>query len=763
MAKRKILIEFTENPIIGNAFSYDITINEVPFLYPNGLTTLNLDYVAGAEIPFLSISKKATLSETIDSTLTFLVTYYYSTFITYTRVDNSIEVLLNFENAVVTYPEDTNENVLISDDAYDPNVSFKLKYLVDWSDAENVFYSVRIYERGYTGASTNVSGYGVLKYGSVKDNLEAIRGNGLELSLNATTDLTLQDLYTEDENSFLVKMYRKNKLLFDGFLKPDGVYQSFVQDQWVLSLTCVDGLGLLTDLAFVQLNGLQWIAKQRAIDVIYNCLRRTGLQMNINTSVNIYYQGLTASDTLDPLHEIYVSVERFIKTDNDTIMDCKEVLTSILNLFNACICQIEGQWYIFRPNELLENPIVKFRQYSETNNSYIGLNTKNLSFNLGSQINNFYPHHAGGNQQIEIKGSVSAARINYKYGFLKSISSNKFLVHDGLYYENWTVINPSLIILDPLKNQGLLSRPIDGGAGSPINPLPIIQSENLALSIGDVLKIRLKVKKTNLDEYYYDPYTDESFLPFFVQRFKIVLTDGTTTYNLKKFGDDYSWSLTSEFIDLQYTESFDYTVPIPPLPISGNIFIILYQNYVRTNSGSEPAPEFTNAEVTLVDFINESTINAITGAIGEFHTAQRQNRPSSISTETSKIYNGDSPTVIYEGAILKNDNISPTSLWFRKNKIESKAILQIAVEDSLRMYQKPQMVFNGDIYGYMPYLSVVNIDNLDGKFLVIEWSFNALMNTTSVKLLQLFGDELNDIDYKYTLDYGNTTKVTITS
>lgn len=45
MANRKILIEFTANPTVGNAFSYDITIDEIPFLYPNAYTTLNLDYV----------------------------------------------------------------------------------------------------------------------------------------------------------------------------------------------------------------------------------------------------------------------------------------------------------------------------------------------------------------------------------------------------------------------------------------------------------------------------------------------------------------------------------------------------------------------------------------------------------------------------------------------------------------------------------------------------------------------------------------------
>lgn len=742
MAKRKILIEFTANPILGNAFSYDIAIGGIPFLYPNGLTTLNLDYVSGSNVPYISIGKKVTLSETIDATINFLIEYYSSPFITYTRVDNNIEILLNFENAVVTYPEEANDNILISDDAYSPNVNLKLKYLVEWSDAENVLYSVRIYQKGFTGTATEVSGYGVLKYGSVKDNLEAIRGNGLDLSLNATTELTLEDLYTEEENSFSVKMYRKNVLLFDGFLKPDGVYQSFVQDEWVLSLSCVDGLGLLKDLAFVQSNGFHWAGKQRAIDVVYNCLNRTGLQMNINTSVNIYYDGLVPSDNLDPLHEIYVSVERFIKNDNDTIMDCNEVLSSVLNLFNAVICQISGQWYIYRPTELFENPIVKFRQYSETDNSYIKLNTKNLEFNLGSQINNFYPHHCGGNQQIEIKGSVSAARINYKYGFEKSVGFNPYLNHTEYDYENWNVLEQELIILDPTKNQGLITLPLSGGVSPPPTSLPILSSNGVNLISGDLIDLTIKAN-----------YTPGNILD---SRFRVVLTNELNVKSyLKKDGSWSSIETIETFLDFRFTGNLNVTLKSQGLPFSGEVVIFIYE-------AIKPFQSFGYYEVTYCDLTNSQTVSS-SGAIGEFHTVQRQNRPSSISTETSKIYNGDSPSVIYDGAVYKNDFITPTSNWFRREKTESKPVLQIAVEDVLRLQQKPQKLFTGDIYGFMPYLSVVNIDNLEGKFLPIEWSFDALKNTTSVKLLQFFGDELNDIDYKYTLDYGNTTKVTITS
>lgn len=739
MAKRKILIEFTANPSLGNAFSYNITIDEVAFIYPNGLNTLNLDYVSGSDVANTSIGRKTTLSETIDATVNFLVNYYSSSYITYTRVENSIEVIINIEEPVITYPENANENIIISDEAYSPDLNYKLKYIVDWADTTNVEYSVRIYQKAYTGSSTEVSGYAVLKYGSVNDNLEPIRGNGLDLNLNASNDLTLEDLYTEDENSFSVKMYRKNKLLFDGYLKPDGVYQSFVQDQWILSLSCVDGLGLLKDLAFVQQSGLHWIGKQKAIDVVYNCLKRTGLEMNINTSVNIYYNGLTPSDTLDPLNEVYVSVDRFVKDDNDTIMDCNEVLTSILNLFNAVICQMDGEWFIYRPSEVFQNNIVKFRQYSQTDNSYLRINTKNLAFNLGSQIDNYYPHHSGGNQQIQIKGSVSASRINYKYGFEKSLNSNPNLTHTGYEYPGWTVINEPYIILDPTDNQGMTSALVVPSGMFPIT-YPIMYIDDVDLNAGDNINVVLRGRLTNAG-------------PQAQAKFVVTLIEGSGATSYLKI--DGTWTATETFILLTLNPNFDVTIQSQDLPADGSVSLTVYQA-LQTFSGS------ANYELTYADIQNNATSSSA-GAVGEFHSAQRQNRPSSISTETKTIFNGDSPSLIYEGAIYKADEDTPTSLWFRKGKTESKPILQIAVEDILRIQQKPQKIFTGDVYGYMPYLAIISINNLDGKFLPLEWSFDALRNTTSVKLLQIFGEELNDINYVLTLDYGNTTKVTITS
>ena len=49
------------------------------------------------------------------------------------------------------------------------------------------------------------------------------------------------------------------------------------------------------------------------------------------------------------------------------------------------------------------------------------------------------------------------------------------------------------------------------------------------------------------------------------------------------------------------------------------------------------------------------------------------------------------------------------------------------------------------------------------KFVNIEYSYDTISNITTVKCLELFSAEISDLIYKFTYDYGNTVKPTITS
>ena len=725
MAK-KIIISFSSNPVSTDNLNYTIAIGGILVPYTNGLTNANIDYSV--------IPVQSTLQKTIERTIDYLRTNFIYDKITYQQVNDTIEVLINYEGVSIIVSGNLTYTIIDV-----PTEGYNLKYFIQYSNHVNDSYYLGIYGRDFGGSAKEVNGKIIIEKGSVKDHLDPIRGGGLSIDLEASDQLNFEDLYSENEQDFKVRLYKNNKEFFVGYLKPDGIFQSFTRDNWIITLSCVDGLGALENLSFVKDNGLRFNGKMNALDIVYYCLKRTGIVLNINTSINVYYEGLTLTDDLDILSKIKMNSDRFFKVDDETIMSCEEVLKSVLDIFCACVTQVDGEWYIFRPNELYLNKIVSFKKY-DLENQYIGLNSKNLSKSIGSQISNFYPHHCNENQVIRIKGGVSAYRLGYKYGYVSGLMPNPSFEHDSsLNYDGWTIQYPNQLVNDPNSFSGMIIK--NGNPGKVLyaqaDLIPVLQGDLLTLKLGWSNQrsfftgsfIHLRI---NVGSYYLKYSAQNDQIPFedAIQKSKWETGLGTWTVYLNETG------------------SFEF--PIPSIPIDGNLSMRI---------------DFTSPEggtLTLNTFELSPTTNAKT-EIGEFHTASRATKISSIVKENNTVYNGDNLGIVYLGAILKEDGITTTSNWFRKNFFESKPILRIASEDQLRISQKPTKVFSGDLYGFLPYLCVLSINGVSGVFMPIKYAYDTIENITKVKLLELFSAEISDLIYKFTYDYGQTVKPTITS
>ena len=79
----------------------------------------------------------------------------------------------------------------------------------------------------------------------------------------------------------------------------------------------------------------------------------------------------------------------------------------------------------------------------------------------------------------------------------------------------------------------------------------------------------------------------------------------------------------------------------------------------------------------------------------------------------------------------------------------------------MRMFPSPTRLFSGDIFGHIDILSVIEINNIPGYFMILGYSYNTKENIISLELQEIKGAELDDIDYIKTIDYGNTVKPTI--
>ena len=635
-----------------------------------------------------------------------------------------------------------------------------LKYWFEFTDIKTIVHRVEIYKDDFVGDSTQIYGSCSLNKASTKDTLESIRGGGLKIDLEANLDLTFNDFYSENERNFSVKYIRNNVELFFGWLSPEGLFESFVEDKWVISLDCTDGLGFLKNLSYVEnTTGLPFSGKQSGLEIITNCLKRTNLEQNIYSKIDIAYDGMTITENV--LANTYFNANRFVKEDRgDTYMNCDEVLRSILDPFGACITQYNGSWYIYKPNELVY--LTSFDMFAYDSNGS-PLNpvkaSVDLSAIIGSKINNFYPHHVNSNQQLTIDSSIGAYRINYKYGLVNSFFTNLYLesvtTTPFYYIDEWTINDTNNLVL-PSDNLSFILDVIPYATPTPSTTL-VLTSDSFNFAQDNVLQFNTS----------YQLYGNAINKVIAYAYFKVILTDGTDTYYLDNLGE---WKNSSTFISTQVSRSTkNLLIKSNSIPIDGSVSIEIYR------------PKRLNSQGTLADVIiyscNFSPINEELDDIkGENHTFQVNENPSTKIEKVKEVFNGDNPSDSFVGTIYESDQATPTELWIRLKLFYQPApwrtryvpLLQIMGEERMKMYAKPLRVFSGDVFGYIDYLSVISIDGINNTlFMPIEYEYNAQENITKLKLKQILDYDLiplitsDKIDYQLAFDYGNVVEPTI--
>ncbi len=771
MADQGYRVGFFANSINGDTISVKASIGGIPVIYLNGLSEILVAFTSNpADVSSNPLGKVLIGANEYESAINLKAFFENNNFtsasvpVNYAISNTGVWTITAFYNSfeAVFFENDAYNDTIFNDRiglgmfSNNPTVTTAPKYFFEYANVVNDFYRCEIYQKNFTGTSKEISGRCSLSKNAVVSHLDPIRGTSLDLAITASVDLSFEDLYTQNEGDFTVKFYRSTILQFVGILKPDGIFQSFVNDVWDINVQAVDGLGLLSDLSFVNKNGSSFSGKMSFLDVIYNCLNRTGLQLDINTFVELYYDGIVSPDAnTDVLALANINVDRFVRDDDGTIMSCLEVLTNVLTIFSAVITQQEGGWHIYRPNDIYRNPYPLFKNY-ETNNIYTGLRQINTNRKIGSQIDNFGLFHCNTNQQIEIKGAISAFRVGYKYGFANSLMENGKLQHEAgtKIYNNWVVRtwvespNRGYLVIDPVSENGISFK------AATIPKTSTIALDNVInINLLDNQSIEFK---TRVVSYGYPVYTE-----FIVRCGDYSLMESGEwrsvpgTY-VMRFLNGVQPNTDGAQVDGIFDVSF--SVKSAPIPVGGSLFVRMDVPYKSEQGGFAPIAEVKSIEI----------INTFTGAniVGEFHTVSRATAPSSIIKLNDSVNTGDSINAVYAGAIYKSDKVGFTEKWARglypiPTYSQFKPLLRIHAEDELRISQKPNKLFTGDVFGYVSYLARIEINNIKGFFMPISWTFDSFTNITSLKSLELYAPEISDINYLKTNDYGETVKPTI--
>jgi len=646
--------------------------------------------------------------------------------------NRTFTILLNVINSDTTPPEP-------------PDLNYHLKYWLEYTNIGNDKFRLEINQKGYLNESIEIHGRIVLNYQEKKDLFQPIIASSLSIELEADVDMSLQDLYSEDELMYQAVFKRNDQIIFIGFIKPDGIFENWVSNKWMLNIDAYDGLSTLKNLSFISNNGINYVGKLSVLEVVKNCLDRTNLSLPINISVEVFYDGFSGYNIFE---ETFLNTERFYQ-DKSNIMDCESVLKSTLQIFNASILQMNGEWWVYRAIDLKEETI--FSHYID------GIFDQNIQIEphieIGSQIDEFDIFHCGGNQMKSISASVQAYRIYYKYGNASNVLGNGGLAFEGggLYIPGWDINQVGYEVSKLNDKSGLSSESVNYGDDVPL----ITLGQNLDIGANNVMVFRVQFGNFsfntgglmfsigvgdqwfNLKEGKWQNYSEMNYV--------------SNNRSRVEFRGSPSERI---YFDGQGVATFELTITAP---IDGLLQLIIWRD--QSPSGAYGGHMGGRFELYGLELIPDNQSNLK----GVYYTASRNSRVSTVTKENVTVYNGDSNSTLFVGTIYKGDQETATEIWYRKDKAESLELLSINAEDNLRISPRPMIVFEGSVFGYIPYLALISINNVSGKFQPSKYSYDTFRNEIKLSSKEFESDylELEAFTVDRKEDYGNETKVTI--
>lgn len=590
-------------------------------------------------------------------------------------------------------------------------------------------------------------------YQNKTDLFEPIIASNLKLNLEDGQDIGLEDLYSEEEKQFKVELRKGGNVLFIGFIKPDGIWEDYVSDRWFLTIQCIDGLSTLKSISFSNANGVIYTGKRSLLSVVIDCLSKTSLNLPININCKVFYEGFDGFH--DILDNVIINTERYFQ-NADQPMDCESVLKSLLTIFNCTLIQQGGEWWIYRSIDMFEETL--FTRYVD------GLYTENFIYFpnkiIGSQIDNFTNFHVNKNQKKSIGASTQAFKISYEYGPANSVFRNPELklYGSGLNIDGWSVTNVDGKVFRNENGYGLQAKTVDFNSS-----IPAMLNLNQSIDVQVGASFNLSIDFGNFS----DNITNASS---FGLRFGVAIGDMW----LQESGE---WSTTTSSIYIANSDGYyinvgntpfaifkgkgnaNYTAQIKA-PKSGLLQIIIYRDSPPQDSLVVLQEGIFKINSIFLSGTNNGDVKGID------YTAQRTQKTSTVAKPDKTVYNGDSASDLFVGTIYKDDADTPTERWYREGQQELKELLSINAEDNLRLSPRPMTIFEGDVFGFIPYLSVVSINNFVGKkFQFLNWSYSLDKNTMKTSLKEYSDAYLTSEDFRIDVryNYGTPTKTVLNS
>jgi hypothetical protein len=177
-----------------------------------------------------------------------------------------------------------------------------------------------------------------------------IHGTTADLSIYSDTNFQWVGLYAYGERKYRLSIYYSTtNLYYRGFLNSDGYSEPYDGVSYPVILSASDWLGQLKDIPYKD-GTVNYNGRNTESQIIFDILAKIGTT-SFKEFVSIYEDSMEDTDADSPLNQTTVDVDIFQERN------CYEVLTEILKTYSAIIRQVNGEFVIYRPDDLVNATI----------------------------------------------------------------------------------------------------------------------------------------------------------------------------------------------------------------------------------------------------------------------------------------------------------------------------------------------------------------------------------------------------------------------
>jgi hypothetical protein len=576
----------------------------------------------------------------------------------------------------------------------------------------------------YFGSLIPMVGYCTLKKKSVSDYFTAIRGGSLDIFFDADMEQQFEEFNIIQEFQFLAKFYRNGLEIFRGWINPDGIFQDYVTDKWIVNLSALDGLGFLKNYEF-QSND---VLPQEA-NFLAQILKRLDLGLNfaLFDDINNLFNSLGTPTSIDFINQNRrVLNDEVFRNKNGRFLDCEKILKDILEKYNFIISQenVNGDlvWLIVRTPFLgvATNQKGAVLSYDGMWSilSYFNPNRSFIVDDINSSTISHDAIHCGKNQQITYDPALQNFRFTQKWLNLKrygvtmtdadyNVTGDGEFVTDGIRskQDNGIISNLSATQITPI----VYNKEFETNLIIEINTLFRVTSD---LPIGN--------RRARLDYVIrVENITDSTVLYLKVN--ETGKTEWTPTLTRLRTNDIFFDGVGDYFLKTTYeTPEINNT----------NIFIDIYEARIV---GSVTVSVITTS-------VNVFFSVPLLGT-GEYHDSTRTNIVSSFLKDPVIVINSNENNDVFLNNLYKvvEGIRTPQNSWTKGNDSPTyEDLLNLTSRERIDMTQRPQMRFRGDIFGHVDYWKVLSYDKINGTFMIVDYTYKTKDNVISLEAQQFF-------------------------